>query len=180
MGTPVPDDEAVAAGIRRVLTFLRSVTLDWGHRPPPSLPWSSTEPNRFTNPAPDDSNRAIGYAAADNVYRSARWDLAPDEALVIRGRWPRARFANVVLWNRHTQTPPYDRRSVSLNRVQTVHEPDGSFRMVLAHTDPGVPNWLDTKGLRRGTVFWRFLLPDAPLTPIESEVVPLAEVRAGR
>jgi hypothetical protein len=51
---------------------------------------------------------------------------------------------------------------------------------VLAHTDPGVPNWLDTKGLRRGTVFWRFLLPDEPLTPIESEVVPLAEVRAGR
>jgi len=29
-------------------------------------------------------------------------------------------------------------RSVSLNRAQTTLEPDGSFRMVIAHRDPGV------------------------------------------
>ncbi|MCB0994205.1 MAG: DUF1214 domain-containing protein [Acidimicrobiales bacterium] len=172
---PVPDDAAAAAGIRRVQTFLRSVTLDWGHTAPPPgvIPWVSARPNEFTNPADHDGNLAIGYAATDNVYRSTRWQLAPDEALVIRGRFPRCRFANVVLFNHHMQTPNHDRRAVSLNRVQTVCEPDGSFRMVVAHRDPGTPNWLDTRGLGCGTVFWRFLLPEEPLEPLETEVIRL-------
>ena len=63
------------------------------------------------SPTPaDDGDLAIGYAAADNVYRSARWQLSPDEALVITGRFPRCRFANIVLFNNHMQTPNYDQR----------------------------------------------------------------------
>ena len=170
---PVPDDAAVAANIRRAMTFLRSVTVEWGHHPVPpgTIPWVSATPNEFTNPPPDDGNLGIGYAATDNVYRSARWWLGPDDALEIRGRFPRCRFANVVLFNNHMQTPSYDRRQVSLNRVQTVVEDDGSFRMVLAHRDPGVPNWLDTRGLSHGTMFWRFLLPTEPLTALETRVM---------
>ena len=57
--------------------------------------------------------------------------------------------------------------------MQTVHEPDGTFRMVLAHRDPGVPNWLDTRGLPHGTMFWRFLLPEEPLHDLDTEVVQL-------
>ena len=176
---PVADDAATAANVRRAMTFLRSVTVDWGHTPTPAglIPWVSAEPNRFTNPPDHDGNLAIGYAATDNVYRSARWHLEAGEALLIRGRFPRCRFANIVLFNNHMQTPNYDRRQVSLNRVQTKVEADGSFRMVLAHADPGLPNWLDTRGLRRGTMFWRFLLPDEPLEPIDTEVVPLEQLR---
>ena len=176
---PVPDDAATAANIERVATFLRSVTVDWGHHalPPGAIPWTSPEPNVFTNPPDHDGNLGIGYAATDNVYRSTRWHLGPEEALVIRGRFPRCRFANVVLFNHHMQTPNYDRRQVSLNRVQTQYEADGSFRMVLAHQDPGVPNWLDTRGLERGTVFWRFLLPSEPLTQLQTEVVRLTDLR---
>jgi len=99
------------------------------------------------------------------VYRSARWWLGPDDALEIRGRFPRCRFANIVLFNNHMQTPTYDRRQVSLNRVQTVCEPDGSFRMVLAHSDPGVPNWLDTCGHTVGTAFFRWLHSDIASQP---------------
>ncbi len=175
---PVPDDEATAANIRRAITFLRSVTVDWGHNPMPpgAIPWVSAEPNVFTNPPADDGNLAIGYAAADNIYRSARWNLEPDEALVIRGRFPRSRFSNIVLFNNHMQTPNYDRRLVSLNRVQTHHEPDGSFRMVLAHADPGLPNWLDTRGLHHGTMFWRFLLADEPVADLDTELVKFADL----
>ena len=177
---PVPGDAATAANIGRAITFLRSVTVDWGHTPMPpgAIPWVSAEPNAFTNPAPDDGNLGIGYAAADNVYRSARWQLGPDEALVITGRFPRCRFANIVLFNNHMQTPNHDRRLVSLNRVQTVSEDDGSFRMVLAHRDPGVANWLDTRGLPHGTMFWRFLLPQEQLYDLGTEVVQLDSLRS--
>lgn len=82
-----------------------------------------------------------------------------------------------MLFNNHVQSLRHDRRSVSLNRVQTTYEPDGSFRMVLAHEDPGVPNWLDTRGLPRGTMFWRFLLPDEPVPARHTELVKLADLR---
>ncbi len=169
-----PDDEACAQGLERVIAFLRSVTVDWPDGPRGDMPaWSSPEPNRFTNPPLDEGNRALGYAAADNAYRSALYRLGPDEALEIRGRFPQCRFANVVLNNRFIQTPPYRPRRVSLNRRQTVLEPDGSFRMVLAHRDPGVPNWLDTAGAPTGTIFWRYLLPTEQPGKLETRVLAL-------
>lgn len=172
---PVPDDAATAEGIQRVINFLRSVTVDWGHNkiPPGTIPWLSAEPNVFTNPEGHDGNVSIGYAATDNVYRSAKWQLGPDQALEIRGRFPRCRFANIVLFNAHMQSVEYDRRQVSLNRVQTHYEPDGSFVMTVAHRDPGTPNWLDTRGLTHGTMFWRFLLPDEPIPALETNLITL-------
>jgi hypothetical protein len=113
----------------------------------------------------------IGYAAKDNAYLQTRYELGPDQALVMRGRFPRCRFANVVLWNHRLQTPPYRHRRVSLNRRQTHHAKDGSFEMVVAHRDPGVPNWLDAAGLGTGMIFWRFLLPEENAPPIETELV---------
>jgi len=83
-----------------------------------------------------------------------------------------------VLFNNHMQTPNHDRRLVSLNRVQTVSEDDGSFRMVLAHRDPGVANWLDTRGLPHGTMFWRFLLPEEQPHDLDTEVVQLDSLRS--
>ncbi|MBW2314220.1 MAG: DUF1214 domain-containing protein [Deltaproteobacteria bacterium] len=166
------DDAAIAAGIRRVINFVRGVTIGFPELPPEIMPaWVSNEINAFDNSDYDESNTEIGYAAVDNAYLQTRYELGPDQALVMRGRFPRCCFANVVLWNRCLQTPPYRHRCVSLNRNQTVYEPDGSFRMVVAHRDPGVPNWLDAAGLSAGMIFWRFLLPDEPTPPIEAEVV---------
>jgi len=171
---PIPDDEACAQILRRVITFLRSVTVDSPVGPGDQRPaWISSEPNRFTNPPLDEGNRGIGYAAADNAYRATRYQLGPDEALEIRGRFTRCRFANVVLNNRFLQTPPYRQRRVSLNRRQMALEPDGSFRIILAHRDPGAPNWLDTAGAPAGTVFWRYLLPTEQPGQLETQVLPV-------
>jgi hypothetical protein len=137
--------------------------------------WVSSVVNEFDNSAYDESNSEIGYAAVDNAYLQTRYELELDQALVMRGRFPRCRFANVVLWNHRLQTPPYRHRRVSLHRKQTQYERDGSFVIVVAHRDPGVPNWIDAAGLRTGMVFWRFLLPEEPVPPIVAE---LADVDA--
>jgi len=169
---PPMDDAAVAAGIQRVINFVRGATLDFPDLPPEVMPsWVSNEINQFDNSAYDESNTEIGYAAADNAYLQTRYELDPDQALVMRGRFPRCRFANVVLWNHRLQTPPYRHRRVSLNRNQVHYERDGSFEIVVAQRDPGVPNWIDAAGLRSGMIFWRFLLPEEQVLPIEAELV---------
>lgn len=170
-----PDDASVAAGYRRVVRFLRGRTLEQpktGEREQPS--WVSTTPNQFPPPElPGD----FAFAAADAAYSMAPYALAPDEALVIRGRWPECVFGSVALWNRYLQTYDYAHRQVSRNRANTALEPDGSFRMVIAHEDPGVPNWIDTEGRPFGMVFWRFFLPDGPIETPDASVVKIGELR---
>ena len=172
---PTPDDASVAKGIRRVARFVRSRTLG---QPPMAQaiqpPFVSKLPNQFPAPVkPGD----FGLAAFDAAYSMAPYVLGPDDALVMTGRWPRCRCANVSLWTRHMQTFDYANRPVSRNRAQTALEPDGSFRIVLAHRDPGVRNWIDTEGRPFGLVFWRFFLPEGPIETPRAEVVPLAKLR---
>jgi hypothetical protein len=171
---PAPSDASVAAGMRRVAQFVRSRTLDMspmaGRENPPFV---SIVPNQFPQPVtPGD----FGLAAVDAAYSMAPYAFGPDDALVIAGRWPSCRCANVSLWNRHMQTYDFANRRVSLNRAQTRLEQDGSFRVVLAHRDPGVPNWIDTEGRPFGLVFWRFMLAEGEIETPQAEVVPLASL----
>lgn len=173
---PAPAGDAdVAAGIRRVAQFVRSRTLlqpPMTQREPPAF--LSLVPNQFVAPVPPGD---MGLAAFDAHYSMAPFFLGPDQALVMTGRWPDCRFANVSLWNRFQQTLDYANRSVSLNRRQTRPESNGSFRIVLAHRDPGCPNWLDTEGRAFGLVFWRYFLPAGPVETPRAEVVPFASLR---
>jgi len=171
---PVPGDASVADGYRRVARYVRSRSLEMprpGSAAPPAF--VSSEPNTFPDPVPPGDHP---LAAADAAYSMAPYVLGPDEALVITARWPTCRCANVSLWNRHLQTYDYAHRRVSLNRVQARTEPDGSVRVVLAHRDPGTPNWLDTEGRPFGLVFWRYFLPEGPIDRPRAAVVPVAEL----
>jgi hypothetical protein len=175
---PAPSDDSVADGLRRVARYVRSRSLD---QPKPGEaeqpPFVSQELNVFPRPVPPGDHP---LAAADASYSMAAYVLGPDEALVIDSKWPECRCANVSLWNRHLQTYDYAHRQVSLNRAQTRLEPDGSFRVVIAHSDPGVPNWLDTEGRTFGLVFWRYLLPEGEIETPRARVVQTAELPSGR
>lgn len=172
---PAPTDASIAAALRRVITYVRGFTLD---QPPlmqrGKVPnWVSTVPNQF-NPA--EKPGEMGLALVEAAYTMAPYYLQPDQALIMEGRFPQCRMANVCLWNHYLQTYDYETRTSSLNRKQTRLQPDGSFRIVVAHRDPGVPNWVDTAGQPYGMVYWRFLLPDEPVAPISTRVVALSEV----
>lgn len=173
VGAPAaPDDASVAAGLRRVERYVRSRTLEMAKPGDGDQPaFVSREPGVFPPPVTPGTH---ALAAADAAYSMAPYVLGPDEALVITARWPACRCANVSLWNRHLQTYDYAHRQVSLNRAQTVVEPDGRFRVVIAHRDPGVDNWLDTEGRPFGMVFWRYFLPESPIDTPSAEVISLA------
>jgi hypothetical protein len=173
---PAPwDDASVSAGLRRVTAFVRSRTLEQpkpGERLQPT--WVSTTPNVFP---PPELPGTFAFAAADAAYSMAPYLLGPDEALVITGRWPECRFASVALWTRYLQTYDYAHRTASLNRASTTLEADGTFRVVLAHSDPGVANWIDTEGKGFGMMFWRFFLPVGDVETPQATVVKLADVK---
>jgi hypothetical protein len=174
---PPPGDASVAAGIRRVARFVRSRTLE---QPPMAKaaqpPFVSLVPNQFPPPVTPGE---FGLAAFDAAYSMAPFVIGPDQALVLTGCWPVCRCANVSLWNRHLQTLDFANRPVSRNRRQTRLEADGSFRIVLAHRDPGHPNWVDTEGRPFGIVFWRFMLPEGPIETPRAELLPWSEAARG-
>ena len=172
-----PNDASIAQGIRRVAGFVRARTLGMppmANREQPAF--VSKVPNEFPKPVKPGG---MGLAAFDAAYSMAPYVIGPDQALVIEGRWPECRSGYVCLWTRHQMTYDYVNRQVGLNRKQTKLESDGSFRMVIAHSDPGVPNWLDSEGRLFGIVFWRFFLPEGDIETPRAKVVPLAEVAKG-
>lgn len=179
--SPPLTDETFAARMREGLAFLRQTTL--GQRLPGNaqpVPFVATEPNTLPKPFSFRDSGLPVPGAADIFYASGRWLLAADDALVITGSLPACAFANVMLWNRQMQTLEYCVRRSSINQAQLALEPDGTFRIVVAHSDPGMPNWLDTEGHESGTIFWRILLPveDPPQTTCV--VVPVASLAPSR
>jgi hypothetical protein len=175
---PPLDDETLAARLRAGVAFLRQTTLGQPLPSEPSIaPFMGKEPNTVGEPWSFRNAGVDAAGAVDIFYSMGKWDLGPDDALVMRGTIPPSRFTNVMLWNRHMQTLEYVHRRSSLNSSQIQYEPDGSYVIVVAHRDPGIPNWLDTGGHRVGTIFWRYLLPDPDPTVAQCEVVPVDSLR---
>jgi len=151
--------------------------------------------NRFSRICLDYQNKvldAIGWnqmelTGFEDLGNSPEWpqkyfrcmyDIQPDEALVIETEVPeRCKYWNVQindwLWNQ----VEFGCRQSSLNARQARLDEDGKFRAVVATADPGVPNWLDTNGYRRGMLVGRWHgASDYPLPMMRK--VALTEVRA--
>jgi hypothetical protein len=106
------------------------------------------------------------------------WQLGPDDALVVEIDQPRARYWSFQLyelfWFELLDTME---RATSLNHTQLAVDDDGRTRLVVAHRDPGVPNWLDAGGRAEGLLMFRCFWPEWVPTPATT-VVPVDEARA--
>ncbi len=170
-----PNDASIAEGIRRVAKFLSARTIEMGAPGTKERPgFAGTTINEFPPPQPPGDHF---LSFADAAYSLAPYYIADDEALVITGEWPECRAGYLCLWTRWQQTLDFRNRRVGLNRKQTTLEPDGTFKMVLAHQDPGHPNWIDTEGRNLGIAFWRFVLPEGDIVTPQAAVVPFSELR---
>jgi hypothetical protein len=180
-GPPAPfTDAAMAARLRAVAAHLRANTL--GMPAPgeaPAYAFVSRVPNVLPKPASFGASGVATLGAVDLYYAMAPYLLGDGDALVMEGRLPACRFANVMLWNMHMQTLEYRHHRTSLNRAQMQTAADGVFRIVIAHRDPGVPNWIDTEGHKLGTIFWRFVLPETVPDEIRCTVVKRDELSRG-
>jgi len=105
------------------------------------------------------------------------WNLGPDEALVIDAMPPNCHYWNFQLGNIWAESLDYGNHNVHVNNGGAQYKDDGSFRLVVAHEDPGVPNWIDTAGHHHGTMALRWVRTDAHPKP-ETQVVKLSDVKA--
>jgi hypothetical protein len=98
-------------------------------------------------------------------YVNIPMELDEGETLVVEGLPPETLYW-VVQFCDTWMSAPGGRRTGWLNDSQVALEPDGRYRIVAGPHDPGVPNWIDTTGHRRGALLWRFVsgenVPEAP------------------
>jgi hypothetical protein len=100
--------------------------------------------------------RDSAHADPNQVFYHGYWRLAPDEALVISATPPECRYWNFQLNNYWMESLDYRYHPVTVNKHSVVLERDGSFRIIVAHRDPGVGNWIDTAGHSHGTMGLRW------------------------
>ena len=106
---------------------------------------------------------ATGGGMSTNLYAGGVFELAPDEALIIENRIPlKPNYVGFQLSNLWGESIEYTNRTGSLNGHQMAVDPDGVIRLVVAHRDPGVPNWLDTSGHREGFLAPRWAYSETP------------------
>jgi hypothetical protein len=136
-------------------------------------------PNVFTDEA--ELPETDKFKDPQIKWHQGYFDLADGEALVVEVTPPDCEYWMIALHNHWMETLDYVRHQTTLNCHTAQLEDDGSVRFVIAHRDPGVPNWLDTAGHPRGTVGVRWVGPDVvdvlPTTRVV-ELSSLSRVRA--
>lgn len=127
-------------------------------------------------------DRAISLAfggVPDIAYYHSYWRLGPDEALVVDATPPPCDHWNFQLNNHWMESLDYRHHRIHVNSKTASARADGSVRVVVAHRDPGVPNWIETAGHAFGTMCWRWVRPEVEPPPEpRCRVVPVDEVRA--
>lgn len=125
---------------------------------------------------------ATGGGQSTNLYAGGVFELAPDEALIIENRIRRKpQYVGFQVGNLWGESIEYANQIGSLNGHQMTADTDGVLRIVLAHQDPGVPNWVDTTGHREGFMTPRWTYSETPAPEdwptITATKVPFSDIR---
>jgi hypothetical protein len=101
------------------------------------------------------------------------WELDNDQALVLSTAPSDASYQGIELGNLWFVSLDYETRTTSLTLDQMECSSDGRCYAVISHRDPGIRNWLDTEGHRRGLIMMRWQGLEEPLS---DELQPRAEL----
>ena len=134
-----------------------------------------------TNELPKfDDSISMGAGGDPNIcYFHSYWELGPEDALVIEVMPPECESWNFQLNNHWMESLDYRYYQIHLNKHTAVVEDDDSIRLVVAHEDPGVPNWINTVGHARGTMCFRWIRAKHHPQP-RTRVVKRSEIASAR
>jgi hypothetical protein len=167
---PVLDPAAAARSLRRVGELARAQVQFWNEFYDVLLETHGDRngdgkrfmPRNAFN-EPNAASGATGGGMSTNIYAGGVYELAEGEALVIESFMPvEPMYIGMHLSNFWGESFDYANRITSLNGFQSERDPDGAIRWVIAHRDPGVPNWLDTTGHPEGFMAPRWAYFEKP------------------
>jgi hypothetical protein len=116
---------------------------------------------------PGTSNAAGGDDTI--IYYHSYWKLAEEEALLIEVDPPPCDAWNFQLNNFWMESLDYRHFRISINKHTAITGPDGRIRVVVAHRDPGLPNWIETAHHREGTMCWRWYRLQEGALPVQPQ-----------
>jgi hypothetical protein len=135
--------------------------------------------NKFNQP--NVASGATGGGQSTNIYAGGVYELGPDEALLIESRTQiEPQYIGFHLSNLWGESHDFANHQSSLNGCQAQVDDDGVLRWVVAHRDPGVPNWVDTAGHAEGFMASRWSYSQTPPTDrwptVAAKKVPFDEI----
>jgi hypothetical protein len=104
------------------------------------------------------------------------FELRPDQALIITLPVTDAPYLGFQLGSMWYISLDYINHQTSLNNTQAQADPDGKIRIVVADQNPGVTNWVETLGHRRGFLQFRWQRVSRQLTEADGPGVELIDI----
>jgi hypothetical protein len=173
-GAPKTPPRSEAQQVELVAQFMRAYadhTVRWNHQ---ALQHPA---NAFSF----DIDRDTDGALRNQLYKLGHFQLGAGEALVLDVRLGGAAYFVAPITNLWGTSNDIANRTASLNKVQSLANPDGSYTYVVAVEDPGVHNWVDPCGMAEGilTLRWAEFPSGRPTREVgvAGRVVPLAKLR---
>ncbi len=169
---PIDGPEPLSAvrlekALQGTVQFLQNTTrlfFDWAE--------SFTESTNQVAPADQKFCQAIG-GDPNIFYFHSKWNICAEEALLIEADdIPECQTWNFVLQNYWMESLDYRYHQIHLNKHTAHYESDGRVKIIVAHSNPGHPNWIETAGHDRGTLCWRWIGAEKH-PPIACKVVKL-------
>ncbi|CAB1370632.1 DUF1214 domain-containing protein [Denitratisoma oestradiolicum] len=124
-------------------------------------------------------NQAMFQAAGGDpniAYHHGYWEFGEDEAMVIDAVVPPCEFWNFQVDNYWMESLDYRHHRIHVNSHGARYNPDGSVTIVIAHRDPGHPNWLTTAGHALGTSLFRVIGAGSATAKIATRLVKLSDI----
>lgn len=115
--------------------------------------------------------------SSSTTYGFCVYDLEPDEALIVEWDTVESAYWSWQLGDVWSNALDFINHQTTLNSDQAVVDEDGKVRAVLSATDPGVPNWLDTRSRREGVVVLRNYKERSASAAPTARLVDLAALR---
>lgn len=113
--------------------------------------------------SPNAASLATAGGMATNIYCGGIFELAADEALIVELHQPvEPAYIGFHLGNMWGESLEFGSHQSSLNGLQAVRDSDNVYRLVIAHQDPGIANWVDTTGQPEGYMAVRWAYSQKP------------------
>lgn len=148
--------ERIATALDEAARFVERDTTRWKNW----FDFYRSSPNEFVSGRPDWAGISRAHERQGGRWLNfCAFDLEPGETLLVEFTPPECSMWIFELNNRWMNSVDYRHHFSSLNSVQAAVEEDGTVRIAVSDTDPGIPNWLDPAGHGEGLLINRWVDP---------------------